>query len=63
MTWSERGNELKKIVIIGANSYLARNLIYVINKQNIDCQLELYGRSKQHIDGEKNYTCIDVLNS
>mgnify|MGYP000011827961 CR=1 FL=1 len=53
---------MKKIVIIGANSYLARNLIYVINKQNIDCQLELYGRSKQHIDGEKNYTCIDVLN-
>ena len=52
---------MKKIVIIGANSYLARNLICMINAQKNKYQLKLYGKTEQHVDGEDNYTCVDVL--
>lgn len=52
---------MKKIVIIGANSFLARNLIQVIRKNEGNYELKLYGREESQKDGEKNYTRIDVL--
>lgn len=52
---------MKKIVIIGANSYIARNLIYMIAAQEEAYQIKLYGREQEHADGAKNYTCINVL--
>lgn len=50
-----------KIIIIGANSYLARNLIYTIKSFGEDIQLILYGKEKNHKDGCGNYVCINVL--
>lgn len=50
-----------KIIIIGANSYLARNLIYTINKCYEDVELKLYGKEKSHMDDCGNYSCINVL--
>ena len=53
---------MKKIVVIGANSYLARNLIHTIKMQEESYELKLYGREAQHKDGLGNYTCINILN-
>lgn len=52
---------MKKIVIIGANSFLARNLIQVIMKEQTEYRLELYGKAEEHFDGMDNYTCVDVF--
>ena len=50
-----------KIAIVGANSYIARNLIcYIKNRYNI-IQLYLYDRTDNHIDGEDNYTQVNVV--
>lgn len=52
---------LKKITVIGANSYIARNLIYMLEAQKEAYQIKLYGREQEHADGSENYTCVDVL--
>ena len=50
-----------KNVIIGANSYLARNFIY--NLKNVyHEEYKLYGRTDIQVDSETNYTSIDILN-
>lgn len=53
---------MKKIAIVGANSYIARNVIYVIKRDYPEYEVYLYDRAERHIDGEKNYTSIDILN-
>ena len=51
-----------KIVVIGANSYIARNLIIKIKEKYESAELKLYGRSARQLDNIKNYTSIDVSN-
>ena len=51
-----------KNVIIGANSYLARNFIYKLNNDYKDLDYRLYGKEKEHKDKCDNYNCIDILN-
>lgn len=51
---------MKKIVIVGANSYIARNLIYML-KTNSDYCLKLYDYAENHADGEDNYAQINIL--
>lgn len=51
---------MKKIAVLGANGYIARNLIYVLKRDHPDYELFLYGREKQSIDGVDNYTAIDM---
>lgn len=51
---------MKEIAIVGANSYIARNLIYCL-KKTIECNLYLYDCSESHLDGESGYTQINVL--
>ncbi len=53
--------KMKKIVIIGANSFLARNLIRVIKRNEAKYELKLYGKEECQKDGEQNYTRVDVL--
>lgn len=55
------GEIMKKIVVIGANSYIARNLIYYINIHYSDCKLKLYDIAQNSIDGYDNYNMINVL--
>lgn len=52
---------MKKIVIIGANSYIARNLIYYIKHNYPDFCLKLYDRAKEQIDGEQEFKSINIL--
>ena len=51
---------MKKINIIGANSYIARNLIYVL-KRDYQCQLRLYDYAPEQKDGETGYVSVNVF--
>lgn len=52
---------MKKIVVIGANSYIARNLIYYIRHRHLDYRLKLYDKAKEQIDGEEGYQSVNIL--
>lgn len=52
---------MKKVIIIGANSYIARNLLYVLKKREPKCHIDLYDFAEKQIDGEKNYHAINIL--
>lgn len=52
---------MKKIAIIGANSYIARNLYYVLKESNIKCQVKLYDYANSHLDGGADYKKICIL--
>lgn len=47
--------------VIGANSYIARNLIAVIQKNYPDCAIKLYDHAQVQKDGAVNYERIDIL--
>lgn len=51
---------MKKILIIGANSFIARNLIYSI-KDNKDTSLSLVDYQKEQIDNVPNYLSLNLL--
>lgn len=51
---------MKKVAIIGANSYIARNIIYIIEK-NGKAELSLYDKADQHVDKNSNYQSVNIL--
>lgn len=51
---------MKKVAVLGANGYIARNLIYVLKRDYPDFELVLYGREEPFLDGEGNYYAIDM---
>ena len=51
---------MKKVTILVANGYIARNLIYVLKRDHPDYELFLYGREERYLDGEGNYTTVDM---
>lgn len=51
-----------KITVVGANSYIARNLIFEIKQRQLDAELKLYDYAEHQTDGEQNYCKINVLN-
>ncbi len=52
---------MMKITIIGANSYIGRNLIFEIHQRKINAELKLYDYADVQSDGENNYHKIDIL--
>ena len=52
---------MSKIAIIGANGYIARNLIYVLKRDYPEVELYLYGKEGNYIEEEYNYTSIDMI--
>lgn len=58
----KKGMNEKRIIIIGANSYIARNVIYCLNRDYNHYNLELYDRADKHKDGHANYCKIDLTN-
>lgn len=52
---------MKRAAIIGANSYIARNMI-AYAKMHFDLELALYDREFEHMDGVENYHKIDFFN-
>lgn len=51
-----------KTAIIGANSYIARNMIQVNAYEQFIEQVTLFDRADEHIDHAENYYSIDVMN-
>ena len=54
---------MKKIAIIGANSYIARNVILYLKLHYTEYKLYLYDCGEVQLDGEPNYYQIDILDS
>lgn len=52
-----------KFVIIGANSYIARNVLYVLKQTHNDAEIKLYDYAESQKDGAENYTQINVFNA
>lgn len=53
---------MKKIIIIGANSYIARNMLYCLNNKNDnEFEIKLYDKDDKHLDGDKRYHKINIL--
>ena len=52
---------MKKIAVIGANSYIARNLIYVLRHRMPECELVLYDIAEKHADNEVHYKCVNIF--
>lgn len=51
---------MKKVVVLGANGYIARNLVFFMRHNYPDIDLALYGIEPQSIDGYKNYLSVDM---
>ena len=51
---------MKKIAILGANGYIARNLAYVIKRDYPEYTLDLYGIEPESADSSDNYHCVDM---
>ena len=52
---------MSKAIIIGANSYIARNLYIVIKATMPDCDVFLYDYAQTHADSAEAYTSIKIL--
>lgn len=52
-----------KFAIIGANSYIARNVLYVLKQTHSDVEIKLYDHAESQKDGAENYTQIDVFDA
>lgn len=51
---------MKRIVVLGANGYIARNLVYLLESDHMECELALYGIEENSIDGYNNYCKVDM---
>ena len=52
---------MSKAIIIGANSYIARNLYIVMKEIMPDCNVCLYDYAQTHADSAEAYTSIKIL--
>ncbi|MBQ8279960.1 MAG: NAD(P)-dependent oxidoreductase [Roseburia sp.] len=50
-----------KVAIIGANSYIARNFLYLVKQQQADVEWRLYDAADAQGDGEADYKQINLL--
>ena len=57
---SERIIDMKRVAVLGANGYIARNLTYVLNRDYPECKVDLYGIEPDQVDGFQNYTVVDM---
>ena len=51
---------MKKAIVLGANGYIARNLVCFIQREYPDHELKLYGIENSSIDGFTNYKKVDM---
>lgn len=51
---------MKKVVVIGANGYIARNLTVVLQRDYRDFEVALYGIEEKSIDNYPNYKQVDM---
>ncbi len=51
---------MKKIAVLGANGYIARNLVFCLKRDYPDADLMLYGIEAQNADHHENYISVDM---
>lgn len=51
---------MKRVAILGANGYIARNLVYFLKRDYPDIDLTLYGIEAQSVDHYENYVSVDM---
>ena len=51
---------MRKIAVLGANGYIARNLVYVLKRDYPDFDLNLYGIEPESTDHCENYSSVDM---
>lgn len=54
---------MKKIVIVGANSYIARNVLYTLQHMDKRFEIKLYDYSDSQVDGVVNYESVNMMSS
>ncbi len=52
---------MEKVAIVGANSYIARNLYFVLKNNYHNCEIKLYDYATEHIDKASCYEQINIL--
>ena len=52
---------MNRVVVLGANSYIARNLIFVLEQKYPDVEVLLYDWSDTQVDNRQNYCKINIL--
>jgi len=54
-------SKIKRVAIIGANSYIARNVLFVLQQNRDEYEVKLYDYSPVHADCAENYESINIL--
>lgn len=52
-----------RIAIIGANGYIARNLLYYINNHSPEIVIDSYDIAEEQVDGYDNYKSVNLLDA
>lgn len=54
---------MKKVAVLGANGYIARNLTFVLQRDYPDFEVALYGIEENSVDDQPNYMQVDMTNN
>jgi len=54
---------MKKIVIVGANSYIARNVIYTLKQHKDEYDISLYDLTEKQVDGRSPYFSVNMMSA
>ena len=54
---------MKKIVVVGANSHIARNVLYTLQDMDEQFEVKLYDFADSQIDGATNYESVNMVSS
>lgn len=54
---------MKKIVIVGANSYIARNVLYSLHNWNEQFQVKLYDYAETQVDAADGYESVNMMSA
>lgn len=54
---------MKKVAVLGANGYIARNLVYVLMRDHPDYEIACYGIEPLSVDSLPNYISVDMTDS
>lgn len=52
---------MKKIAIVGANSYIARNVLYTLQHMDEQFEIKLYDYRTAQVDGADNYESVNMI--
>ena len=52
-----------RTAIIGANGYIARNLLYYINNHSPEIVIDSYDIAEEQVDGYDNYKSVNLLDA